>query len=319
MRIVGTEYLAQIAEHPSERLSTPYQLGFRASGGKVSPVGKRGGNGPAALGPAVYALGTSEAERARLLRQAQELRVHSEYLLDRVAVGAGQRAIDVGCGPLGIVDLLSKRVGRTGSVIGLDSEPANVELARAFVRDAGLTNVEIVEGDARATGLSPGSFDLVHARTLLVNLRAPQAVLTEMVRLVRPGGWVAVMEPDSGVNLYHPPHPTWQRMHDIFMAGFRVDGADPLIGRRVLELLEQAGLSQIGVEARMDVYPLGNSRRRIRLELIRSMRPKLVAAGIASEAELDDLDRSAGELLDDPHTLVMPILYFLVWGRRQRE
>lgn len=279
-------------------------------------MGHQGAIGPEPLGPAVYALGTSEAERVRLQRQAQELRAHSEYLLDRVALGPGQRAIDLGCGPLGILDLLSMRVGRTGSVIGLDREPKNVALAKAFVQDSGLVNVEIIEGDARSTRLAPGSFDVVHARTLLTNVPDPAAVMSEIVRLLRPGGWAAVMEPDAGINLYYPPHPTWDRLHEIFLAGFRVDGADPLIGRRVPSLFEDAGLSEVHVEARMDVYPLGHSRRTIRLELLRTMRPKLVASGIAGETELDALDRAAQELLNDPRTLVLPILFFLVSGRR---
>ena len=282
-------------------------------------VGQQRADGSKPLGPAVYALGTSEAERVRLQRQAQELRPHSEYLLDRVALGPGRRAIDLGCGPLGILDLLSKRVGPTGSVIGLDSEPKNVALAQAFVQESGLSNVEVIEGDARATRLATGSLDLVHARTLLTNVPDPAAVMSEMVRLLRPGGWAAVMEPDAGIHLYYPSHPTWDRLHEIFLAGFRVDGADPLIGRRVPSLFEDAGLSEVHVEARMDVYPPGHSRRAIRLELVRTMRPKLVASGIAGEAELEDLDRSAQELLSDPRTLVLPILFFLVWGRRREE
>ncbi|HEX7263376.1 MAG TPA: SAM-dependent methyltransferase, partial [Candidatus Dormibacteraeota bacterium] len=115
---------------------------------------------------------------------------------------------------------------------------------------------------------------------------------------------------------YYPPHPTWDRLHEIFLAGFRVDGADPLIGRRVPGIFEDAGLTEIQVEARMDVYPRGHSRRAIRLELLRTMRPKLVASGIVGETEFDDLDHSAQELLNDPRTLVLPILFFLVTGRR---
>jgi hypothetical protein len=38
--------------------------------------------------------------------------------------------------------------------------------------------------------------------------------------------------------------------------------------------------------------------------------------GIASEQELDDLDRAAREHLDDPHALVLPHLFFLAWGRK---
>lgn len=139
---------------------------------------------------AAYSLGTSSAESSRLVRQAEELRPLSATLLDRVDLRAGERAIDIGCGPLGILDLLSDRVGPAGRVMGLDSDARHVAMATQTVTDRKLANTEILLGDAKATGLPPASFDVVHARTLLVNLPEPAEALTEMVRLAKPGGWV---------------------------------------------------------------------------------------------------------------------------------
>jgi SAM-dependent methyltransferase len=164
--------------------------------------------------------------------------------------------------------------------------------------------------------LAASSFDLVHARTLLINIPDPTSAVAEMARLVKPGGWVAGMEPDMAVQVYHPPHPAWDRLHEIFIAAFRADGADPFIGRRLPELFREAGLTDLGVEARVDLYPPGHSRRTIRVDLVRSMRAKIVARGIASEQELDDLDRSAREHLDDRRTLVLPGVNFQTWARK---
>ena len=72
--------------------------------------------------------------------------------------------------------------------------------------------MEIVTADARRTGLPPGSFDLVHARTLLTNVPYPLQVVAEMVRLARPGGWVAAMEPDVEYTMCYPPHPAFTRI-----------------------------------------------------------------------------------------------------------
>lgn len=88
----------------------------------------------------------------------------------------------MGCGPLGILDLLSQRVGPAGEVVGLELEPQFIQLARGVVNQRALANVEVVEGDARATGLPRASFDLVHERLLLVGpTREP--VLSEMIDL----------------------------------------------------------------------------------------------------------------------------------------
>ena len=189
-------------------------------------------------------------------------------------------------------------------------------MAAEFAAGRGLSGVQIMTADARSTGLAAGSFDLVHARTLLVNLPDPADVAAEMVRLTRPGGWVASMEPDTEHAPCHPPHPAFDRLCDIFTAAFRRNGADPWIGRRVAELFRQAGLDDVQVEARVQMYPPGNSRRTIRPDLVRAMRPQVLEMGLASAAELDELDAAARAHLEDPHTVVISGLLYLTWGRK---
>jgi ubiquinone/menaquinone biosynthesis C-methylase UbiE len=259
---------------------------------------------------AVYALGSSSAESARLLRQAEELAADSAALLDRVGLRPGQAAIDLGCGPRGILDLLAGRVAPAGRVVGLDADPAHAAMAAGFAAARGLSGVETITADARATGLPAGTFDLVHPRTLLVNLPDPASVAAEMMRLARPGGWVASMEPDTEHALCYPPHPAFDRLCEIFTVVFRRNGADPWIGRRVPELFRQAGLEDVGVEARVQ------AQRTIRIDLVRSMLPQVVQMGPATAAELDELDAAARAHLDNPHTVVMPGLLFLTWGRK---
>jgi ubiquinone/menaquinone biosynthesis C-methylase UbiE len=86
-------------------------------------------------------------------------------------------------------------------------------MARQHASDRGLADVEVVTADARHTGLPTGSFDLVHARTLLVTIPEPAEVLAEMERLARPGGWVASQEPDVENAFCYPPLPAWDRLH----------------------------------------------------------------------------------------------------------
>jgi ubiquinone/menaquinone biosynthesis C-methylase UbiE len=264
----------------------------------------------------VYALGRDPAESARLQRQSEELRPDSAALLDRVGIRPGQVAGDLGCGPSGIIELLAGRVSPGGRVVGVDADPVHVAMARQLAASRRLADVEIMEADARHTGLPPGSFDLVHARTLLVNVPEPAEVVAEMVRLVRPGGWVASLEPDAEYGLCYPAHPAWTRMSEIFHAAFSRNGADLLIGRRLTELYREAGLEDIGAEARAGLYRASDSRRTIRPDLVRSMRPVILRLGLADEQELNELDRAVREHVDDPHTLVIPHLSFLAWGRK---
>ncbi len=264
----------------------------------------------------LYALGRDPEESARLQRQSEEPRGDSTALLDRVGLGPGQAAIDLGCGPSGIIELLSERVSPGGRVVGLEADPAHVAMARELARQRGLGNVAIVAADARRTGLPASSFDLVHARTLPVTVPEPAEVLAEMVRLARPGGWIAGLEPDAEYSPCYPAHPAWTRLCEIFRDAFSRNGADLLIGRRLTELYHQAGLHDIGVQARAGVHRAGDTRRTVRLDLVRGMRPMILWLGLADERELDELDRTVREHLDDPRTLVMPHLSFLAWGRK---
>jgi short-subunit dehydrogenase/SAM-dependent methyltransferase len=279
---------------------------------RYQPEGMRA-DPPAA---ASYALGRDPAESARLERQSEELGPASAALLDRVGTGPGHRAIDLGCGPSGIIELLSARVSPGGCVVGVDADPAHVAMARELAARRGLGNVEIIAADARRTGLPSGSFDLVHARTLLVTVPEPAAVVAEMTRLARPGGWVVGLEPDAEHSLCYPAHPAWDRLGEIFHAAFIRNGADLGIGRRLTQLYREAGLDDIHVDARADVYQAGDSRRTVMADLVRSMRPMISELGLADPQELDEVDRAVREHLDDPHTLVIPHLSFLAWGRK---
>ena len=273
----------------------------------------------AAVDPnAVYSLGTSPGESDRLQRQANELAPESEALLDRVQLRPGDSAIDLGCGPRGIIELLHARVSPGGRVVGLDSDPVHVAMACELVAERGLDDVEIVQADARCTGLPAGSFDLVHARTLLATLPEPAQVLAEMVRLTRPGGWVASLEPDAEHGIYYPHHEAFDRLRELFVVAFTRNGADPLIGRRLGQLYRHAGLEHVGLEPRAGVYPPGHSRRTIAADLLRAMRPQLLSLRAADEAELDRLDTTLREYLDDPDVVVIPNLMFLTWGRKPR-
>jgi ubiquinone/menaquinone biosynthesis C-methylase UbiE len=265
---------------------------------------------------AIYALGRDREESARLRQQSEEMRPYSARLLDRAGLTGGQSAIDLGCGPSGIIDLLAERVTPGGRVVGLDADPVHVAMAREFAAERGLGSVEVIEEDARHTRLPPDSFDLVHGRTLLVTIPDPGEVVAEMTRLARPGGWVVGLEADAEHSLCYPANPSWDRLCEIFRTAFSRNGADPVIGRRLPELYRQAGLTGVDAECLAPAHPAGNSRRTIRLDLVRSMRPVIVEQGIAGEAELDELDHAVREHLADPETLVVPFMYIMAWGRK---
>jgi ubiquinone/menaquinone biosynthesis C-methylase UbiE len=90
--------------------------------------------------------------------------------------------VDIGCGP-GIVTCAFARVAK--SVIGLDSTPAMLDLAREEARAQGLSNVKFQVGDLYNTGFGDGSADIVVSRFVLHHLEEPVKALREMRRVAR--------------------------------------------------------------------------------------------------------------------------------------
>jgi ubiquinone/menaquinone biosynthesis C-methylase UbiE len=263
-----------------------------------------------------YLLGRSPAEQERLRRQVHELAGEARWLLEQLHIWPGARALDLGCGPQGVLDLLSERVGPRGSVVGLEKSADFVASARQLVAERRLANVEVVQGDAKATRLPRGSFDVVFARLVLVNVPEPEQVAQEMAALLRPGGVVASYEGDFLPHQCDPPSPAWDRLVEIYLAYSRAKGVDLFVGRRTHRLLRDAGLVDVQVNPVIHVYPHGHNRRTILLDFIQNVRDAAVREGFAKEGELAELVGEVRRHLDDPDTLVVSHLFFQTWGRK---
>ncbi|WP_205412872.1 methyltransferase domain-containing protein [Neorhizobium tomejilense] len=265
-----------------------------------------------------YLLGQGEAESRRLLEQTDLLEPEAERFLDRLNITGGARVVDLGCGPRGLLDLLAARVGIDGRVVGVERNAAFVEAARRFIAAEQLANVEIVEADAKASGLPPDAFDLVTARLVLVNVPEPERIVAEMAALVRPGGTVASYEADLGALLCDPPSRAWDRLLKIYTAYAEAHGVDLFIGRKTHRLLRDAGLVEIDVKPIVNVYPPGHPRRTILLDFVTSCRDELAQETFADGNELNDLIAELQHDLADPGRLVTSHLFYETTGRKPR-
>jgi SAM-dependent methyltransferase len=112
-------------------------------------------------------------------------------LIELVPEDGQARWIDVACGPGVISRAMANRVG---SVNGVDLTPAMIEEAERRAREEGVDNVSFALGDATALDYPDASFDGAITRLSLHHIPAPDRVVAEMARVVRPGGLVAVSD-----------------------------------------------------------------------------------------------------------------------------
>jgi SAM-dependent methyltransferase len=273
---------------------------------------------PAAAGnrdePVGYALGASRAERQRLLAEAEQLSPLTEQLLDQVGLAPGTQAVDIGCGPLGILHLLRQRVGNAGQVMGLDADPVMIECARQVAIERRL-EIDLALGDASSTGLPRSSFDFVHARLLLVNILTIKEVVEEMVALARPGGVAALQEVDIEYFVCDPPDPQWEALRDLFVEAHRATGRDVAIGRRLERLLHDAGLVDVHSAAHVVKTVPGDPWHTNLPGLAQSARALISEANRVGDAVLERQVDEAHEYLARPDSTTA-IAFWQAWGRK---
>jgi len=263
-----------------------------------------------------YFLGYRQAEQERLQHQAEELAPESNWLFDQLGLPLNARVVEIGCGPRGCLDLLAERVGPQGTVVGVERSAEEVQVARKFVAERHLDTVEVLQADARATGLPHASFDLATARLVLVAVPEPEQIVAEMMALVRPGGVVALHEADYVAHVCDPPLPAWTQLMQAMETYAQRNGVDMFLGRRIPRMLRDAGLVDIQTRPLIHVYPLGHPRRMIFLQFVENLRERLLAQAVLSEPQLDELVGALKRHLEDPNTLVVSHLFLQAWGRK---
>ena len=135
-----------------------------------------------------YLLAGQASELDRLQLQSRVWEPSGRRLLEEIGDGRGARAVDIGCGVLGWLRLLSEWVGPEGKVVGTDIDEAMLAAAAQFVADEGLGNVVLRNDDLFATRLELASFDLIQARFERTPLGRGQNQIATYIRLLRPGG-----------------------------------------------------------------------------------------------------------------------------------
>ena len=265
-----------------------------------------------------YVLGGSQTEQQRLITQAQGLEEPARWLLDQIGIGPGSRVVDVGCGPIGITNLLSERVGPGGLVIGVEREDRFFEMAQGERGRRGLQNVQLLHADATNTGLQKNSYDFVHERLVLINipLTSQQAILTEMLSLLKPGGTIAIEEFDFVSFACDPDHPSWNLLFKVWCDAFNASGGNLSTGRSLARLLRAAGTENIKIHAHANMPQVGEYQRTHLLSLIESTHDLMLGPGRLTATELRDHTDALAKHLSDPSTTLIDRLVVQAWGTK---
>ncbi|HKB71364.1 MAG TPA: methyltransferase domain-containing protein [Thermoanaerobaculia bacterium] len=187
-----------------------------------------------------YIHGTSAEEQERLARLNALLNRAS---LDALGLTGGERILDVGSGLGQFTRAMGKATGRR--VVGIERSADQRETAGRLARDAGEADfAEFREGRAESLPLARAewsAFDLVHARFVLEHVADPLAVVRQMVRAVRPGGRLVLEDDDHDLLRLWPEPDGFSDLWRAYMGSYEKIGCDPIVGRRLVALLHEAG------------------------------------------------------------------------------
>jgi SAM-dependent methyltransferase len=178
---------------------------------------------------------------------------------------------------------MGERVGSSGHVVALD-------LSTKFLPARRPDHIEIQQGDIRTASLPQGSFDLVHARYVLIHLPDYEIALSRMLAALKPGGWIVLEEPDfsasRGIVGTAAQLAAMQHINLAIHRMYESRGMDSALGLKLLPFLQMRGLCDLSMESDAPVSAGGSGLAKIMAMSAEQLRDKYLATGIVSEADL---------------------------------
>jgi SAM-dependent methyltransferase len=227
---------------------------------------------------------------------------------ERLGVESGWSCWEVGAGGVSVATWLARRTQPNGRVLATDIDVN-------WMSAEGAVDFEILRHDVSSDAPPSGSFDLVHARLVLVHVREREEALRNMVSTLKPGGWLLVEDFDV---LLQPRAILDTGRTDLvanrIRAGFEAllseRGVDLEFGRKLPRLLRRLGLTEVGADAYMPVaLPAASA---LEAANVQQVRDALVSQKLATpgeiEGHLEELRRGAFDVATPP--------LISAWGRR---
>jgi SAM-dependent methyltransferase len=236
--------------------------------------------------------------------------------LGDLGVAPGWRCWEVGAGGPSVARWLAARVGPAGRVLATDIDLTWLTPAALAEAAPDAATTEIRRHDVVKDPPPAESFDVVHARLVLVHLPERERVLRALAQALRPGGWLLLedadpaLQPLACIDAKTPAEERANRLRTGFRALLAERGAELAFGRQLPRRLREAGLDDVAADA---YFPVAlPACARLEAATIRFIRGELVRHGIATDADIDAhlAAVAAGEL-----DLAQPPM-ISAWGRR---
>jgi len=234
-------------------------------------------------------------------------------VLEATGLAPGWRCLEVGAGGGSIARWMAGRVGPAGSVFCTDIDTRIIERGRAIAPP----NLEVVRHDIARDPLPAESFDVGHARLVMIHVLEREAALERMVQALKPGGWLVIedfdsasIQPDSELNQHETPLPTSEAVRK-----YLTRNQDGYYGRRLHGRFGSLGLEQVSAEGRMLMFDRRNGGSELMRVNFNQIGGDLIAAGLITQRQLDD---DLARLTEEDFAMPSPIMWSVI-GRKPHK
>lgn len=162
--------------------------------------------------------------------------------------------LDAGCGP-GSISIGIAAAVSSGRVHAIDFGESQIESAMHRAKQAGITNIEFTKASCYELPFEDNSFDRVFCHALMEHLACPTDALSELARVLRPGGIAGVCSPDFDGTLLAPSSTNVINALDAYAELQKSNGGDLRIGKKLGSHLIAAGFIDVALNARYECYP----------------------------------------------------------------
>ena len=184
-------------------------------------------------------------ELDRLQCQVQAAWPMEERWLKGRGLMDGMAVLDVGCGPGFVTEKLAE-LNPTGTTIGLEPDPELAHLAAR--RLEGRAGLSLHQGSLADNDLPEAYFDFAYARFVVQHLTSPQEEIRHLLRLLKPGGQLVLMDADDGLTMVYPETPELLEVMRLSESIQTRLGGDRWVGRKLPAFLTAAGFTDVGFE-----------------------------------------------------------------------
>lgn len=162
----------------------------------------------------------------------------------------GMKVLDIACGPGFTACELAKATGAGGHVTGVDINEELIAVAHQAKASEKVENVSFSTGNVYELTLPENTFDFVYARFVFQHLEKPQLALSNIRKVLKPGGVLCVLDIDDNWTSFSPESDAFVTFIRKSGAGQKRKGGNRLIGSQLYGLLSEAGYQKVSTKIR---------------------------------------------------------------------